>query len=166
MTKNDSSPSLPLDPPLAFLQRLWRLNHGMERLSSHMDKQLGITAQQRLILRCIGHRPALTAGDLARLLHLDPGTISTSLNRLEERGLLSRKRDALDKRRAHLNLTARGKALDVPSEGTVESAVEKLLAVATQREVKTVMKFLTDLSEKLEEELQPSLESRQRVRGG
>lgn len=153
MTKTNTPKEPALGPALEFLQRLWRLNHAMERLSSHMDKQLGITAQQRLILRCIGKQPALAPSHLARMLHLDPGTISASLNRLEDRGLLNRKRDGIDKRRAYLSLTAKGRALDVPSEGTVESAVEKLLAGVAAREVTTVLAVLTDLSQKLESEI-------------
>ena len=61
-----------LEPTLAFLQRLWRLNHAIERLSMRMDRSLGVTTQQRLLLRCIGRTPNATAGQLAKLLHVDP----------------------------------------------------------------------------------------------
>ena len=51
----------PLEPPLDFLQHLWELNHALEQRSLQMERTMGVTAQQRLALRCIGHHPGLTA---------------------------------------------------------------------------------------------------------
>lgn len=124
-----SSPQEPIElpPTLDFLRRLWGLNHALEQLSLRMEKRLEITAQQRLLVRCIGHCPGITSSQLSELLHLDPGTISTSLKRLEAKGLILRKRDSRDKRRIFLTLSAKGSRLDHPTAGTVESAVALLL---------------------------------------
>lgn len=147
------SPSYPLGPALDFLQRLWQLNHALEKVSSRMEKRLGVTAQQRLILRCVGKYPGLTAGHLATFLHVDPGTVSASLNRLESRGLLERRRDPRDKRRASLGLTARGRALDGPAGGTVENAVERLLSSAPADQLRTMLSVVDQLTQLLGEEL-------------
>ncbi|MCC6551621.1 MAG: winged helix-turn-helix transcriptional regulator [Polyangiaceae bacterium] len=133
--KDDRPVEYPLGPALDFLQRLWALNHALECVSIHMDRTLGITAQQRLIVRFVGKYPGVTAGQLATLLHLNPGTISTSLKRLEDRGLLDRRRDPRDKRRVALGLTAAGRALDRPAAGTVEHAVERLLETARAEDI-------------------------------
>lgn len=147
------SPSYPLGPALDFLQRLWQLNHALEKVSSRMEKRLGVTAQQRLILRCVGKYPGLTAGHLATFLHVDPGTVSASLSRLESRGLLERRRDPRDKRRASLGLTARGRALDGPAGGTVENAVERLLSSAPADQLRTMLSVVDQLTQLLGEEL-------------
>ncbi|MBK6847442.1 MAG: MarR family transcriptional regulator [Proteobacteria bacterium] len=115
---------------------------------------MGVTAQQRLILRCVGKYPGMTAGQLASLLHVDPGTVSASLNRLEGKGLLERRRDPRDKRRASLGLTAKGRALDRPSEGTVENAVERLLGGARAEELSAMVTIVDQLTGLLGEELQ------------
>lgn len=138
----------PLGPGFDFLQRLWQLNQGLEQASSRMERRLGVTAQQRLIIRCVGRYPGLTAGQLARLLHLDPGTVSAALKRLEKKGLLDRRKDPRDRRRASLALTAPGRELDRPEPGSVEDAVERLLAKTTAEElavVSTVLGRLTGL---------------------
>jgi len=138
----------PLGPALDFLQRLWQLDHALEALSSRMQKRLGITAQQRLMLRCIGKYPGLAAGQLAVLLHLDPGTVSAALSRLELKGLLERRRDPRDPRRASLGLTAAGRALDRPAQGTAEDAVARLIANVDPQDLavtKTVVARLTTL---------------------
>lgn len=145
-----SDDDLPLEPAIGFMRRLWRLNHALERLSSRMESSLGVTAQQRMIVRCVGKFPGITAGQLATQLHADPGTISTALARLERRGLVARRRDPRDKRRVALGLTAAGRALDRPAEGTVEAAVERLLATtdeASLRRTEQVLVALTDLLE-------------------
>lgn len=137
-----------LSPELQFLQRIWRMNHALERRSRRMEKQLGVTAQQRFVLRCLGRHPGITAGQLAAVLHVDPGTLSASLRRLESRGLLERRRDTRDGRRVTLALTEAGRAIDVPSGGTVEASVSALLAAlpAVERAAATaVLERFADL---------------------
>jgi DNA-binding MarR family transcriptional regulator len=104
---------------LEFLQVLWRTSHALERRSRRMEKAIGLTAPQRLVVRFLGRFPGVTAGQLARALHVDPGTLSASLRRLEGRGLVERRRDPADTRRVTLGLTREGRALDVPGPGTV-----------------------------------------------
>ncbi len=116
-----------LGPALDFLQHLWALNHALERTSLQMERKLGVTAQQRLILRCVGKYPGMTASQLAEVLHLDPGTISVSLQRLMKKRLLQGKRDKADQRRVALSLTAKGQALDRPVAGSVEHVVQRML---------------------------------------
>jgi MarR family transcriptional regulator, organic hydroperoxide resistance regulator len=111
---------------------------------------LNVTAQQRLLLRCIGKYPGVTAGHLADILCLDPGTISASIKRLESRGLLERRRDPKDKRRVTLGLTLEGHRLALPAERTVESAVEGLLSKTPGKDVATIIRVLENLSGLLE----------------
>jgi MarR family transcriptional regulator, organic hydroperoxide resistance regulator len=127
--------AFPLSPALGFLRELWRLNHAIERLSKKMEASYGITAQQRMIIRLVGKYPGMTAGQLAEQLHLDPGTISAAIRRLEGKGLLSRRSDTRDRRRVALGLTASGRALDRPATGTVEWAVESILEKSPSEDI-------------------------------
>jgi DNA-binding MarR family transcriptional regulator len=140
-----------MGPALEFMRQLWRLNHALERVSSQMGQRLGITAQQRMVLRCIGKLPGMTASMLATQLHLDPGTISVTLSRLEGRQLIERRKDQKDRRRVSLFLTAAGEALDVPSEGTVESTVERLLTSTDPTALNMTAVVLGSLTRLLEE---------------
>jgi DNA-binding MarR family transcriptional regulator len=113
-----------------------------------MVKVFGVTAQQRFVIRCVGKFPGMTAGQLARVLHLDPGTVSTTLNRLEHQRLLVRRRDPRDRRRVHLRLTARGRVIDHRSSGTVEHAVERLFRTSSSSSIiraRTVVSWLIEL---------------------
>ena len=150
MKSGDTNPPIfNLGPALDFLRQLWQVNHSLEQLSSRMEKRLGITGQQRLMLRCIGQHPGITAGQLALLLHVDPGTVSASLRRLEERNLLQRKRDPKDNRRVSLGLTAQGITLDNPMEGNAEHAVQELLRGTDTAKIQTAIEVLQRLAELL-----------------
>jgi MarR family multiple antibiotic resistance transcriptional regulator len=155
----------PLDPALEFLQRLWRLNQALEKLSSHMEKRFGITAQQRLLMRCVRKYPGMTAGQLATMLHVDPGTVSAALKRLENKRLLQRRRDPRDKRRVTLGLSARGMALARPGAETVEHADDRLLASTSANaigNVQTVLGKLTNLLDAEHESSRPAAHLRGR----
>lgn len=146
MTKAGHAQAYPLGPALDFLQRVWQLNHALEKLSSRMARRIGVTAQQRLIIRCIGKYPGLPAGQLAALLHVDPGTVSAALNRLESKGLVERRRDSRDRRRASLGLTSAGRRLDHPIQGTVEGAVERLLDSTPTGEIASMVRVVERLT--------------------
>ncbi len=144
--------TLSLSPALNFLRELWQLNHAIERLSKKMEIVYGITAQQRMIIRLVGKYPGMTAGQLSEHLHLDPGTISAAIRRLENKGLLSRRPDVRDKRRVLLGLTTSGRALDKPATGTVEWVVEKMLQQNPKDDVEGAARVLGILVEALESE--------------
>src|SRR5688572_9197901 len=111
------------DPVLEFLRLMWAVDHELHRVSKAMIGRLGLTAPQRLAVRFAGRQPGLTPGQLAELLHLDPGTVSGTGKRLESSGLVSRVRSGGDTRRMHLTLTAKGQMLNRRRTGTVEAAV-------------------------------------------
>lgn len=158
----EESAAYPLGPALDFIRSVGELNHALERLSSRMERTLGVTAQQRLILRCVGKYPGITAGQLASVLHLDPGTLSASLRRLVERRLVERRADPRDKRRVVLGLTRDGRELDRPTAGTVEHAVQRLLDATSDDDMARTMTVLARLSRFLEE----SCDAPARVRSG
>ena len=150
MTTERRDDDLTLGPAGDFMRRLWRLSHAMERVSKQMEARLGVTSQQRMLIRCVGKYPGLTAGQLASLLHLDAGTVSTTLGRLEAKGLLVRRRDARDARRVSLGLTSAGRALDAAREGTVERLVELALRASPEEDLEATTRVLAHLAERLE----------------
>lgn len=152
MTKRDDEPSYPLGPALDFLERTWRANHAMQRVSNRMARDLGLTGPQRLVVRCIGRYPGIPASQLASLLHLDRGTISSTLNRLEKRGLIERRADPNDGRRITLGLTEDGRAFDRPTEHTIEAAVEQRLGTISKHDLAVTMRVLGALADALEHE--------------
>lgn len=134
------------DPVLEFLRLMWAVDHELHRVSKAMIARLGLTAPQRLAVRFIGRQPGLTPGQLAELLHLDPGTVSGIVNRLEDSGLVSRVRSQGDTRRMHLTLTAKGRTLNRRRAGTVEAAVRRTLDAVSSADLAAASRVLRQLA--------------------
>jgi len=138
-----------MDPVLELLRLMWKVDHELHRLSKAMIGRLGLTAPQRLAVRLIGLEPGISPGRLAELLHLDPGTVTGIIKRLEHAGLVSRERSGGDTRRVHLTLTASGHALNRRRKGTVEAAVRRTLNGAPRGEVDAASRLLQRLARQL-----------------
>lgn len=142
---------------LEFMRLLWAVAHGMNTHSKQMRVSLGVTGRQRLVLRMVGRFPGSTATQLASILHIHPSTLSGVVKRLVKRGYLMRHEDPLDTRRAFLLLTDAGRALNAPTDGTVEAAVERLFLRVSEEQRLAAQELLTALAEELRPRESPSV---------
>lgn len=74
-------------------------------------KELGLTYTQYLVMMVLWEKQTVTSRELAECLHLDYGTLTPVLKRLEHAGYLQRTRAAEDERLLTLILTEQGKNL-------------------------------------------------------
>ncbi len=89
-------------------QMLMRLNkkyfvmmsHRMERLNAHTDLPP--------VLFIINDKPGIPQNKLAAKLHIQPGTMTVRLKRMEKAGLIERKADDTDARITRVYLTEKG----------------------------------------------------------
>ena len=72
----------------------------------------GLTYPQYLVMRVLWHRGATTVRDLGAALHLDSGTLSPLLKRLETQGRIRRERGTTDERTVWIHVTPAGFALE------------------------------------------------------
>lgn len=87
---------------------------------------MGLTHPQYLVMLALWEKEPLRVADLARLLELDPGTLSPLLKRLEAAGYLRRERDPRDERALAVVLTEKGRALRDDAEAIPPAIVERL----------------------------------------
>src|SRR5206468_985032 len=97
------------------------------RASKRMVLTLGVTGPQRLVVRIVGHFPGISAGELAKQMHVHPSTLTGVLDRLERRRLIRRVSDPKDARRSLFRLTAAGERIDGTREGSIEWLVQQVL---------------------------------------
>jgi DNA-binding MarR family transcriptional regulator/GNAT superfamily N-acetyltransferase len=96
-----------------------------------LDRDLlgsGRSLSEARVLYELATREALTAGDLARSLGLDPGYLSRMLAGFEKEGLLKRRRSAEDGRVSHLAFTAKGRVLYAELDRLSQAAAEALVS--------------------------------------
>jgi len=78
---------------------------------------LGVTYPQYLVLLVLWEDDGLTVSGIGERLHLDSGTLTPLLGRLEGLGLVSRTRDLDDRRVVRVSVTPAGKKLRVRARG-------------------------------------------------
>src|SRR5262249_3426643 len=93
--------------------------------------------------------PDVSPGELARLIHVHPSTLTGVLQRLLSRGLLKRESVASDRRRAVLRLTGKGARTNQPQAGTVEAAGRLAPAELRPAERAAAERALNVLAERL-----------------
>ncbi|XXT90356.1 MarR family transcriptional regulator [Sorangium sp. So ce281] len=132
------------------MKLLWAVDHGLQSTSKRMEAKMGVTGPQRLVIRIVGRYPGISAGRLAEIMQLHPSTLTGVLKRLQERGIIERRVDPNDGRRALLGLTARGRELDSLRTGTVEAAVRQALKSVPRRKLDAAQDVLAAVAEALQ----------------
>ncbi len=149
-TRPTTDKAEPSDPVLQFLQTVWQLEHALERASKRMEDSVGISGPQRFALRIIGARPAITAGELAGVLHLHPSTVTGIVQRLEGRKLVKRVSNSSDGRVAHLHLTPAGSKINKPAgKGTIERAARTTLSRVAGAQLKATTALMGQFTDEL-----------------
>ena len=108
---NDSRPRgvSNAEPMLMYLVKQVEL-----AVRSHLDDLLrpdALTALQYTALTALEHHPDISSAQLARNAFVTAQTMAEMITTLEERGLIERHRDQVDRRRLAVALTADGQAL-------------------------------------------------------
>jgi DNA-binding MarR family transcriptional regulator len=110
------------------LVALRRIIRAVDLHSRRLIQKTGLSGPQLVLLQIMGQGETVTAGELARRASLSQATVTTILDRLEERGLVSRKRSTDDKRRVHVALTDPGSAALVAAPRLLQDNFVKAFA--------------------------------------
>jgi MarR family transcriptional regulator, organic hydroperoxide resistance regulator len=108
-----------------------------------LDK-LGITYPQYLVLMVLWETDTITVNEISKKLILNTNTITPLLKRMETQGIIERHRSENDERKVIVNLTPKGKLMQV------DAAIipEKLAAGLISDKIK--IEELIDLKQKLD----------------
>jgi DNA-binding MarR family transcriptional regulator len=87
---------------------------------------MGLTHPQYLVMLALWEHDPRSGRELARLLQLDPGTLTPLLKRLEQGGLVTRRRDPSDERALAVTLTPAGRALRAQAERIPPAIIDRL----------------------------------------
>lgn len=139
-------PVPPLADALDLLRLISSVDHAWQRWSKREEMTTGVTSTQRLVLGIVGRFPGIPCGRLAELLHVHPGTLTGIVKRLERQGLVRRRADPRDGRRALLGLTDAGRSLDLGVDGVVEVEAHRTLASMPPEKLQAAREVLESLA--------------------
>jgi DNA-binding MarR family transcriptional regulator len=102
-------PALALDEQLCFA--LYAASRALTRAYAPLLEPLGITYPQYLVLLVLWEEDGVSVKRLGERLELDSGTLTPLLKRLEQQGIVEKRRSVEDERVVHVHLTQAGRAL-------------------------------------------------------
>lgn len=108
---------------------------------------IGLTYSQYTVMLVLWEHQSTTLRDLTELLHLDSGTLSPLLQRLERLGLITRNRDHSDERVLQVTITEEGLGLRDRAE-VAQRSVEEMTGMTTGTLV-ALRDELNDLAERM-----------------
>lgn len=137
----------PLDEQLCFT--LYSASMAVTRLYKPMLDAMGITYPQYLVLSALDEHDGLTIGAIADRLALESSTVTPPVKRMEQAGLLERRRSTEDERQVNVFLTDAGRDLLRQSKCLGDTLVErsKMTPAAVQGLNEQMQVFLAAVSE-------------------
>jgi MarR family 2-MHQ and catechol resistance regulon transcriptional repressor len=119
---------------------------------------LDICTSDFAILEALLHKGPLLVSELGRRIDLTSGSITTAVDRLEARRLVSRVSDPGDRRARVVHLTAAGKAAISPIFTAHKSAMDEVGKGLSENERATLIGLLKKLGVSADEKLKASKE--------
>src|SRR6476660_8534530 len=102
------------------------------------------------VLEVLLHKGPLPVNTIGPMVWLTPGSISVAVDRLVEKGLVSRKDHPDDRRVRRVELTAKGRALITRGFREHASAMETAVGVLSKNERLTLLRLLKKLGKSAE----------------
>ena len=132
---------LPLELRAAYL--------ALHRSSDMQFANLGVTADQFVLLATLARRHALTQRELAARMPSDPSTVRAMLVLLEERGLVSRNTHPTDGRARTVALTASGHRKYQQAFEAGQTIRDQMVSSLSAAETRSLVKLLRRVSKSL-----------------
>lgn len=141
------SEALHLDQQLCFA--LYAATNRIQRLYRPLLEPLGLTYPQYLVMLVLWQHGKRSVGEVGQALHLDSGTLTPLLKRLEAAGLVARKRCSEDERRVFVDLTPEGRALraravGLPQKVACATALDSRWIVGLRDKVQALLRSLDE----------------------
>ena len=136
---------LKLDNQLCFA--LYTANRKMTQKYKTLLEPLNLTYPQYLVMLVLLEEDHITVKQLGGKLHLDSGTLTPLLKRMEKAGYVLRQRSEEDERKVFITLTKAGRDLEsslelVPMEMAVGSDVDVEELISLRERLNVLIKTL------------------------
>lgn len=129
------------------------MNEVYRRISNIMTEKVHqeLTTDQFSTLNYIYKNEPCTSSDIAHEFSIGKSAVTAQINRLYERGLLSRERDQNDRRNVYLHLTEIGKELMQEGTQKLYDVLGEILSEFNQDEIQTFILTLEKLAHTLKQ---------------
>jgi DNA-binding MarR family transcriptional regulator len=112
---------------LRILRALRRIIRAVDIHSRKLNTEFKVTAPQMICLYSLARQGEMTLSGLAKEVNLCVSTVNGIVDRLECKGLVSRRRDIEDKRRVFVSITDTGRGLTRQAPSLIQDTFSKAL---------------------------------------
>ena len=134
-------PKPPLKPtPPMLINQVSRLFH--TRMRTGETEPLMSQDSTRLLLRELRHADGCSQLDLVNKTHLKPPTVSVTLKKLEEAGMVTRVRDEIDQRMTRVFLSEKGIEHQKKVLARLQGIDQTLMRGFSEEETEMLLQFL------------------------
>ncbi len=137
---------------LVILESLRRIIRAVDIHSRQLKQKHNITAPQLVCLLTIVEKHTITVANLAKEIHLSPSTVVGILDRLDDKGLISRNRDVKDRRVVKVTATEKGKDFSNRAPSPLQDKLANSLSQLSNLEQLTISASLNRIVELMEAE--------------
>jgi DNA-binding MarR family transcriptional regulator len=144
---SQTSPELLLENQICFA--VYSAAHAFaQAYKPHLDP-MGLTYPQYLVMLLLWEQDGRSVNELGQPMHLDSGTLTPLLKRMEKAGFVTRQRDTKDERIMRIHLTEQGRSLQararaIPPAMLCASGLELDGLMALREEVKALGRNLRE----------------------
>ena len=111
--------------------------------------EYGLYEGQHNLMIQLWEKDGLAQSDISQRLHIEPASVSKSIERIENAGFVERRSDPDDARANRIYLTERGRALEAPVQKALADAEERLLANTSLEERLLLRRLLLQMRDNL-----------------
>ncbi len=126
---------------------LSRLGMVSQKRFGELLESLDLTTRMWGALNVLDHEGPLTQHALGRMIAMDPSSMVATIDELESRGLVERRRHPTDRRAHALHVTGRGRTVLERGRELAAQAQDELLAPLTTAERKQLHELLLRVAE-------------------
>ena len=137
---------------LHILQALRRIMRAVDLYSKQLSRKYAITTPQLVCLLTIVESKVISVATLAKEIHLSPSTVVGILDRLEDKKLISRKRDKQDRRVVKIKPSTKGKEYAKSAPSPLQDKLMTALSRISNLEQAAISLSLSKIVELMEAE--------------
>jgi MarR family 2-MHQ and catechol resistance regulon transcriptional repressor len=124
---------------------LWKATHAVEAIANEHIKKLGVCSSDFAVLEVLLHKGPQPVNEIGKRVLLTSGSMTAAINRLQQKGLVTRKEDPADHRSWMVHLTAAGRRWIEPAFAEHAEHMERAFDLLSGEERETLVKLLKKL---------------------
>ena len=117
---------------------MFRTARGMKKMLDGKLNQFHVTSSQATVLSTLGDRDGQSLSDIGKNVYLDKPAITGLADRMENDGLVERRRTSTDRRVIQLFLTVKGRKLFNQIKKIIIDIDQQLVKGLTEQEINTL----------------------------